>query len=63
MLAAGRFAAQADELRLYRRIAAMDAGAPVPDVPDAQPDWAAGAALVRGWELAGLADRLEARAA
>src|SRR4051794_9577238 len=34
MLAAGRFAAEADQLRTYRRIACMDATAPVPDVPD-----------------------------
>ncbi len=58
----GRFAAQADELRLYRRIAAMDAAAPVPDVPDAEPDWRQGAALVRSWGLNQLADRLEKRA-
>jgi DNA polymerase-1 len=61
-LDAGRFAAQADELRLYRRIAAMDPGAPVPEVPDAQPDWAGAAALVRGWGLNQLGDRLAARA-
>ena len=30
VLAAGRFAAQAEELRLYRRIATMDAAAPLP---------------------------------
>ena len=30
-LAAGRFAPIADDLRLYRRIATMDAGAPLPD--------------------------------
>jgi DNA polymerase-1 len=58
----GRFAAQADELRLYRRIAAMDASAPIPDVPDAEPDWKGGASLVRGWGLNQLADRLEQRA-
>jgi DNA polymerase I len=43
MLAAGRFAAEAEQLRTYRRIACMDAGAPVPELPDLQPDWAAGA--------------------
>jgi hypothetical protein len=58
----GRFAAQADELRLYRRIAAMDPTAPVPDVPDAEPDWNGGAALVREWGLNALAERLEKRA-
>ena len=61
-LADGRFAAQADELRLYRRIAAMDASAPVPNVPDAEPDWLGGAALVHEWGLNQLADRLEKRA-
>ena len=62
MLADGRFSAQADELRLYRRIAAMDPKAPLPDLPDAQPDWEGGAELVRSWGLNGLADRLAARA-
>ena len=61
-LEAGRFSAQAEDLRLYRRIAAMDPEAPVPDVPDGQPDWASGAALVREWGLNQLADRLAARA-
>src|SRR3546814_12857050 len=36
-LADGRFAAQADDLRLYRRIAMMDAGAPIPEIPDQKP--------------------------
>jgi DNA polymerase-1 len=62
MLADGRFSAQADELRLYRRIAAMDPEAPLPELPDEQPDWKGGADLVRSWELNGLADRLAARA-
>ena len=58
-LADGRFASEADALRLYRRIATMDATAPVPDVPDREPDWSGGAQLVRGWGLNQLADRLE----
>jgi DNA polymerase-1 len=62
MLADGRFSAQAEELRLYRRIAAMDAAAPLPDIPDAQPDWEGGAELVRSWGLNQLAERLAARA-
>jgi len=62
-LDAGRFAAQADELRLYRRIAAMDATAPIPEVPDTQPDWAGAAKLADSWKLGQLAGRLEKRAA
>jgi DNA polymerase-1 len=62
MLDEGRFSAQADELRLYRRIAAMDAKAPLPEIPDAEPDWKGGSELVRSWGLNQLADRLAARA-
>ena len=58
VLAAGRFAAIADELRLYRRIATMDAGAPVPDLPDREPTWVEGARLARAWGLERLAERL-----
>jgi DNA polymerase-1 len=62
MLDEGRFSAQADELRLYKRIASMDAQAPLPELPDAQPEWRGGAKLVRSWGLNALADRLEGRA-
>ncbi|MEA3072548.1 MAG: polymerase, partial [Alphaproteobacteria bacterium] len=64
-LRAGRFAAQADELRLYRRIATMDATAPLPPIHDQTPTWAKAAGLAREWELNRLADRLDdlARAA
>jgi DNA polymerase-1 len=58
-LADGRFAAEAEALRLYRRIAQMDADAPITDVPDREPDWKGGARLVRGWGLNQVADRLE----
>jgi len=61
MLADGRFSAQAEDLRLYRRIAAMDSTAPLPELPDADPDWAGAAELVRSWGLNQLADRLAAR--
>jgi DNA polymerase-1 len=61
MLAGGRFSAQADDLRLFRRIAAMDPTAPLPEIPDAAPDWAGGAKLVRSWGLNQLADRLDGR--
>jgi 5'-3' exonuclease len=61
-LAAGRFASEADDLRLYRRIAAMDASAPVPDLPDAEPDWARAAAFVSSLGMGQAAGRLEERA-
>ena len=57
-LAAGRFPTQADDLRLYRRIATMDAAAPIPPLDDQTPTWANAAALARDWELDNLADRL-----
>ena len=59
-LAEGRFAAEADKLRLYRSIATMDASAPLPPLDDQEPTWAAAAALARDWELNQLADRLAA---
>jgi DNA polymerase-1 len=58
-LRAGRFAGQADELRLYRRIATMDATAPLPPVRDQTPTWSEAAAFARHWELNRLADRLD----
>jgi DNA polymerase-1 len=57
-LAAGSFANQAERLRLYRRIATMDASAPLPKLDDQKPNWKAAARLVRRWELNALADRL-----
>jgi len=59
-LAQGSFAAQAEQLRLYRSIATMDASAPLPQLDDQIPSWAAAAALARDWELNQLADRLAA---
>ncbi len=61
-LRAGRFAGQAEELRLYRRIATMDASAPLPAVRDQTPTWAEASALARDWELNRLAERLDALA-
>jgi DNA polymerase-1 len=58
-LRAGRFAAQADELRLYRRIATMDASAPLPSLADQVPTWAKAAHVAREWGLNRLADRLD----
>jgi DNA polymerase-1 len=57
-LAAGRFPQQAEQLRLYRSIATMDASAPLPRLRDQTPTWAAACALAREWELNQLADRL-----
>lgn len=62
MLVDNRFPAQADDLRLYRRIATMDPTAPLPALPDAAPTWGRAAALAREWELNGLAERLDALA-
>jgi DNA polymerase-1 len=58
-LAAGRFAAEAEDLRLYRRIAALDASAPLPPLVDQTPTWAEASSLTRSWGLNQLADRLE----
>ena len=61
-LKAGRLAAQADDLRLYRRIATMDRAAPLPPLPDQTPTWTTAADLARAWELNRLAERLAALA-
>ena len=61
-LDAGRFSNQAEELRLYRRIAAMDASAPVPPLEDQEPAWAEASAFVADWGLNQLAGRLAALA-
>jgi DNA polymerase-1 len=61
-LEAGRFANQAEELRLYRRIATLDASAPLPSLADQSPTWAEASELVDSWGLGNLAGRLEALA-
>ena len=61
-LADGRFAAQAEELRLYRKIATMDADAPLPALEGQTPSWGDAASLAREWELNNLAGRLAALA-
>jgi DNA polymerase I len=58
-LDAGRLADQADKLRLFRRIATMDATAPLPALDDQTPSWEKAADLARQWELNRLADRLD----
>jgi DNA polymerase-1 len=57
-IAAGRFAGQAEQLRLYRSIATMDKAAPLPRLRDQKPTWAKASALARDWDLFRLADRL-----
>jgi DNA polymerase-1 len=61
-LEAGRFPAQAEELRLYRRIATLDASAPLPPLEDQTPAWAEASALADRWGLNQLSQRLAARA-
>jgi DNA polymerase-1 len=39
MLEAGRFSAEADALRLFLGLATLDRTAPLPPLPDAEPDW------------------------
>jgi DNA polymerase I len=58
MIAAGQFAEQAQQLRLYCRIATMDASAPLPSLEDQIPTWLEASMLAREWELNRLADRL-----
>lgn len=60
-LAAGRFPAEAEALRTYLAIARLRADAPLPPLPDAEPDWAGAAALAEDWGLGGLVRRLRAR--
>jgi DNA polymerase I len=57
-LAEGRFPSQADQLRLYKRIATMDAAAPLPSLSDQIPAWKVAAKLAEEWGLNRLADRL-----
>ncbi len=58
-LEAGCFAAQADQLRLYRSIATMNRAAPLPSLRNQKPTWLNAARLAREWALNRLADRLE----
>jgi DNA polymerase-1 len=57
-LEAGRFSACAEDLRAYRRIATVDASAPLPDLPDQVPKWAEASSLASRWGLNALAERL-----
>jgi DNA polymerase I len=61
-LAAGRFPTIAEELRLYRRIATLDASAPLPPLEDQSPMWAEASSLFESWGVKQLAGRLAERA-
>jgi hypothetical protein len=41
----------------------MNAKAPIPKIPDQKPTWSKAAALMRRWELNGVAGRIEDLAA
>ena len=61
-LKAGRFSAEAENLLLYRRIALMDAKAPLPRLAAQKPNWARAAEAAKELGLGALAGRLELRA-
>ena len=58
-IADNRFPTQADDLRLYLRIATMLHDAPLEPIKDATPNWAGAAELAHKWELNALAKRLD----
>lgn len=62
VLAAGRFHGEGEVLLGYRQIATMQADAPIPPLPDGEPDWSAAGALVERWGLGALAGRLRSAA-
>ncbi len=62
LLAAGRFAAEAEALLRYRRVATLDPSVPLPPLDDREPDWLAGAEAATRLGLTRLA-RLFAEAA
>ena len=61
-LEGGRFAAQADELRVYRHMATLDPEAPLPPLDDQTPAWKQASAYVRELGLNALSERLLAHA-
>ena len=60
-LADGGFPTIADRLREYLRIATLQPDAPIPKLPDVEPNWAGAAALTEKWGLGGLSRRLRER--
>jgi len=63
MLEDGRFETQAEELRMFRRMATLDASAPLPSLEDQTPKWVEASSFVRELGLNALADRVAALAA
>ena len=59
LLEEGRFALEAEALRLYQRIATMDRAAPLPPLPDVAPEWDSAATHARGLGLERVARRFE----
>ena len=59
-LADGRFAAEAEDLRLFRRIATMDASAPLPPLAETSPVWAEASSFLERLGLAAVAGRVGA---
>jgi len=62
LLAAGRLSAEAEDLLLYRRIATLDASAPLPPLDNQSPTWAEASHFADELGLGQLAGRLEALA-
>jgi DNA polymerase-1 len=58
LLAAGRLSAEAEDLLLYRRIATLDASAPLPPLTDQSPTWAEASTFASQLGLDRLATRL-----
>jgi DNA polymerase-1 len=58
LLAAGRLSAEAEDLLLYRRIATLDASAPLPPLTDQSPTWAEASTFAAQLGLDRLATRL-----
>jgi DNA polymerase I len=54
----GRFAAEAEDLRLFRRIATMDASAPLPPLAETSPAWAEASSTFERLGLGGVAARV-----
>jgi DNA polymerase-1 len=59
-LADGRFAAEAEDLRLFRRIATMDASAPLPPLAATPPVWAEASSFLERLGLGAVAGRVGA---